>query len=101
MLADDGAVEDISLARSDAVAIWTITDAKARLSEVIRAAEKEPQRITLRGEEKAVVISSEEYRRLRKGKPDRTPYEIWRAAPKVAELELPSRTRERMRNVKL
>lgn len=83
------------------MATWPLQDAKAKFSEVIRAAENEPQHITLRGEEKAVVISSEEYRRLRKAKPDRTLYEIWRAAPKVAEFELEPRKRERMRKMDL
>lgn len=80
------------------MATWPLQDAKARLSEVIRAAALEPQHITLRGEEKAVVISSEEYRRLRR--PERSLYEIWRSAPKVPEFELPPRKRERMRKVK-
>lgn len=79
--------------------IWPLQDAKARLSEVIRAAEKEPQHITLRGKEKAVVISSEEYRRLSQTKPGRSLYEIWKSAPKVPEFELPPRKRERMRKV--
>lgn len=81
------------------MAIWPLQDAKARLSEVIRAAAEEPQHITLRGEEKAVVISSQEFRRLRKAKPDRTLYELWKSAPKVPEFKLPPRKRERMRKV--
>lgn len=81
------------------MAIWPLQDAKARLSEVIRAAAEEPQHITLRGEEKAVVISSQEFRRLRKDKPDRTLYELWKSAPKVPEFKLPPRKRERMRKV--
>lgn len=45
---------------------WQLQEAKARLSEVIRKAVDEgPQSITLRGEPAAVVISSEEYKRLR------------------------------------
>lgn len=81
------------------MATWPLQDAKARLSEVIRAAALEPQHITLRGEEKAVVISTEEYQRLRKRTPDRTLYEIWKSAPKVPEFELPPRKRERIRKV--
>jgi prevent-host-death family protein len=81
------------------MAVWPLQDAKARFSEVIRAAAEEPQYITLRGEETAVVISSREFRRLRRGKPDRTLYEIWKSAPKIAEFELPPRRRERMRKV--
>lgn len=81
--------------------IWPMQDAKARLSEVIRAAEKEPQRISLRGEEKAVVLSADEYRRLLSAHPMPTLYEIWKSAPKVPEFKLPPRERERMRKIKL
>lgn len=45
---------------------WQLQEAKARLSEVIRkAADEGPQDITLHGRPAAVVISSEEYRRLK------------------------------------
>ena len=81
------------------MAIWPLQDAKARLSEVIRACADEPQHITLRGEEKAVVISSKEFKRLRGSKPDRSLYEIWKSAPKIPEFELPPRRRERMHKV--
>ena len=44
---------------------WQIQDAKARLSEVVKNAEKEgPQEITLHGRPVAVVLSSMEYDRL-------------------------------------
>ncbi len=78
---------------------WPVQDAKARFSEVLRAAEKEPQHITYRGKEKGVLLSSEEYRRLSKAAPDRTFYEIWKSAPKVPEFKLPTR-KGRMRPVK-
>jgi antitoxin Phd len=46
--------------------IWQLQEAKARLSEVIRKAAKEgPQSITVHGEPTAVVISQEEYIRLK------------------------------------
>ena len=46
--------------------IWQLQEAKARLSEVIKKAAKEgPQKITVHGEPTAVVISSEEYERLK------------------------------------
>lgn len=81
---------------------WALQDAKARLSEVVRAAKKKPQRITQRGEEAAVVISPEEYRSLQKksgkGK-EKTFYEIWSSAPKVPEFEPMPRTSEPMRKV--
>ena len=45
---------------------WQLQDAKARLSEVIKQAAKEgPQTITMRGEPTAVVISRDEYERLK------------------------------------
>jgi toxin FitB len=48
---------------------WALQDAKAPLSELVRAAEREPQSIGLRGEEAAVLVSASEYRRLQgKGK---------------------------------
>jgi antitoxin Phd len=44
---------------------WKLQDAKARFSEVVRAARLYgPQRVTVRGESAAVVISAEDYARL-------------------------------------
>ncbi|MEW6117267.1 MAG: type II toxin-antitoxin system Phd/YefM family antitoxin [Nitrospirota bacterium] len=46
---------------------WQLQEAKARLSEVIRQASKEgPQTITMRGEPAAVIISKDEYERLKR-----------------------------------
>ena len=46
---------------------WQLQEAKARLSEVIKRAAKEgPQTITMRGEPTAVVISEEEFERLKR-----------------------------------
>lgn len=45
---------------------WQVQEAKQRFSEVLRAAETgEPQIVTKHGEEVAVVIDINEYRRLR------------------------------------
>jgi prevent-host-death family protein len=45
---------------------WQLQEAKARLSEVIKQASKEgPQTITMRGEPTAIVISKDEYERLK------------------------------------
>ncbi len=45
---------------------WQLQEAKARLSELIKKAAKEgPQRITVHGTPAAVVISTDEYKRLR------------------------------------
>lgn len=44
---------------------WQVQEAKQRFSEVLRAVEKDgPQIITKHGEEVAVVINIDEYRRL-------------------------------------
>lgn len=45
---------------------WPLQDAKARLSELVRLARTAgPQHVTLHGEDAVVVISAEEFRRLR------------------------------------
>jgi prevent-host-death family protein len=49
---------------------WQLQDAKARLSELVKAAQAHgPQEITVRGEPAAVVLSRADYERLRRGKP--------------------------------
>jgi prevent-host-death family protein len=48
---------------------WKLQDAKARFSEVVRRACSEgPQHVTVHGREKVVVLSADEFRRL-KGEP--------------------------------
>lgn len=46
------------------MATWTLQDAKAQFSEVVRACEQEPQLITKRGRDAAVVISTQLWNRL-------------------------------------
>ncbi len=49
---------------------WKLQDAKARFSQLVRlASEAGPQRVTVNGREKAVILSAEEYSRLR-GEPN-------------------------------
>jgi len=43
---------------------WSTQDAKQRLSELLRAAQDEPQLVTKHGEEVAVVMDIGQYRRL-------------------------------------
>ena len=46
---------------------WQLQQAKARLSELIKKAAKEgPQRITVHGTPAAIVISNDEYERLKR-----------------------------------
>jgi prevent-host-death family protein len=48
---------------------WLLQDAKARFSELVRRVRSEgPQHVTIHGREEVVVISAEEFRRL-KGDP--------------------------------
>lgn len=52
------------------MATWQLKDAKARLSELVRLAEREgPQKVTLHGRPAAVVLSAAEYDRLSGPKP--------------------------------
>jgi len=45
---------------------WKLQDAKARFSELVRLADEAgPQHVTVNGKEKAVILSAEDYRRLR------------------------------------
>ena len=45
---------------------WQVKDAKQRFSELIRKAQEDgPQLVTRHGEEVAVLLSAEDYRRLR------------------------------------
>ena len=46
---------------------WQLQEAKARLSEVVKASQADgPQEITVRGEATAVVLSKRDYERLRR-----------------------------------
>ena len=80
---------------------WPVQDAKARFSELLREAGKEPQRITVRGEPTAVLISESEYRRLSgeterpNERPKKSFAEWWKSAPRVPEFRLPPRKREK------
>jgi prevent-host-death family protein len=78
--------------------VWPVQDAKARLSELLRAAENEPQQISFRGEPKFEV------RLLPKPAGKAAPAEgslprWWSNAPKVPEFKAPSRKREKPRKV--
>lgn len=76
---------------------WQLQEAKNRLSEVVRRARDEgPQVITLRGEEVAVLVDAETYRRSEAGTAQadfilRAMHE-WAAENQDVELELPPRT---------
>jgi len=53
-------------ARAAKAAHWALQDAKARFSELVRRVRDEgPQHVTVHGRDEVVVISAEEFRRLR------------------------------------
>lgn len=61
---------------------WSVSEAKAKLSALLAKARRVPQVIENRGEEVAVVMSMDEYRRLKAAEaaPKETPMQAWLAA---------------------
>jgi prevent-host-death family protein len=79
---------------------WQLQEAKAMLSEVIKASELKPQTITVWGKETAVILSFDEYKKL--VKPKQTLYEFIQNSPLGNfGLELPERLPESMREIGL
>jgi len=77
--------------------VWPVQDAKARLSELLRAAENEPQQISFRGEPRFEVRVISE-KGSKKARP-KTLADWILSAPKVPEFKLPPRRREKPRKV--
>jgi len=76
---------------------WQLQEAKQRFSELVRHARADgPQVVTKHGEEVAVVVSIEEYRRLTDELPSFKQFLL--AAPDLDALEI-DRSRERARVV--
>jgi len=79
---------------------WQLQEAKAMLSELIKAAVFRPQIITVRGKETAAVLSFAEYQKLTA--PRQSLFEFIQNSPlRNFELELPGRVPENMREVSL
>jgi len=78
--------------------IWPVQDAKARLSELLRAAENEPQQISFRGEPRFEVRVINAKKGPKKAMP-RTLADWILSAPKVPEFKLPPRRRDKARKV--
>jgi len=79
---------------------WQLQEAKAMLSEVIKAAAASPQFITVFGKETAVILSIKEYKKL--AHPRSTLFEFIQNSPlRDLELELPQRQPENTREVML
>ena len=73
---------------------WPVQDAKARFSELLRAADKEPQIVTYRGKPKYEVRVRDEAT-----KRPLTLTEAILAAPRTPGFKLPPRRREKPRKV--
>lgn len=58
---------------------WQLQEAKSKLSQLVKDADKAPQTITLHGKPTAVVIQYEEYRRLTA--PKRSLIDVMQEAP--------------------
>ncbi|MEQ1803212.1 MAG: type II toxin-antitoxin system Phd/YefM family antitoxin [Gammaproteobacteria bacterium] len=82
------------------MAHWQLQDAKARFSQLVKAAQSEgPQEITVHGKPAAVLVSAEEYQRL--AGPRLSFVEFMRASPLVgADLAI-RRSRSTNRRVRL
>jgi prevent-host-death family protein len=66
---------------------WQLQEAKQRFSEVVRQAEADgPQIVTRHGHEVVVILSADEYRRLRAGGSDFKEFLL--AAPDLDELDI-------------
>lgn len=69
---------------------WQLHEAKARFSQLVqKAIEEGPQTVTRHGRDAVVVMSAEEFERLRERK--RNVMEVLMSGPE-GELELPERT---------
>jgi prevent-host-death family protein len=79
--------------------VWQLQEAKQKFSRLVRhALDEGPQVVTLRGEEAVVVISVQEFRRLRGDVPDFRDFLL--AAPDLDALDI-QRPAETARRVEL
>jgi prevent-host-death family protein len=76
---------------------WQLQEAKARFSELVqKAIDKGPQTVTRRGKPAVVVLSAQEYERLRQRKP--TLKEVLMSGPE-GDFEVPPRVRDSGREI--
>jgi antitoxin Phd len=71
---------------------WTLREAKARFSEVVRLAQKSPQRVTSRGQPAVVVLSAVEYDRLLQRRRPKSSLLAFLSNTGFSELDLERRT---------
>ncbi len=81
---------------------WALQDAKARFSELVRKAKTEgPQRVTVHGREEVVVVSVEDYRRVKGERTGQALVNLLRESPLRGITIKRTRTRGRVRDVEL
>jgi prevent-host-death family protein len=81
---------------------WFLQDAKARFSELVRRVRSEgPQHVTVHGRDEVVVISAEEFRRLRGDVTGAALVAAMQASPHRATVLEPKRERSPVRDVDL
>jgi prevent-host-death family protein len=81
---------------------WLLQDAKARFSELVRRVHSEgPQHVTVHGRDEVVVISAEEFRRLKGDRTGKALIAAMQASPcKEIDIE-PERNRMPVREIDL
>jgi len=78
---------------------WQVNEAKSRFSELLKQAETDgPQVITRHGDDKAVVMSIEQYLKLEAAQPDFKQYLL--SGPKVDDFDI-ERPRDTGREIEL
>ena len=61
---------------------WRLQDAKARFSELVRRAQSQgPQHVTVHGRDSVVVLSEQDYARLKSGKTGKVLVDLLAASP--------------------
>ena len=80
--------------------VWQLQEAKAQLSEVVRLCSVEgPQVLTVRGKETAVILSTEDFEKMKAKKPKFTEF-MQKSPLRGVDLEL-KRDRSKGRKIKL
>jgi prevent-host-death family protein len=81
---------------------WPLQDAKAQFSELVRRVEAEgPQHVTVHGRDAVVLVSTEEYHRLKGDRTGKAIVAALRASPHRGIALEPARARLPVRDVKL
>jgi len=78
--------------------VWPVQEAKARLSELLRAAEHEPQQISFRGQPKFEVRALPRTAKHDPADSEGLP-RWWLNAPTIPEFKLPPRKRGKPRKI--